>query len=236
MFRKVSFNSIPNELLTILVVVVVVAFILASYVLCPWLNKESVATLTGAVIGAVAVFFGNLQNQRAQKQLAENASREKASKIRLLIGQDLLNVALGLIGADKQLKAAIAQASANHQAESPLQELQELLPREMYFSKALIRQFVELRSDELEALITVLNGLDLTLRDINQSKHSRTKWDDKKLRESIRQDLVAIKFATAKITPELRAKIPPNSSHKLLTEIICDVLYDATDQSVYPSS
>ncbi len=63
LFRKVSFNSVPNELLTILEVVVVVAFILASYVLCPWLNKESVATLTGAVIGALAVFFGNLQNQ-----------------------------------------------------------------------------------------------------------------------------------------------------------------------------
>lgn len=232
MSRIFNFNSVPNELLTT-ILVVVVAVILAIYVPCPWLNEESVATLTGAVIGALAVFIGNLQNQRAQKQLAENASREKASKIRSLICQDLYNVALGLSSLRTTLSAAITSASAQQQTQSLNGNLQKYLPREMVCSNALIQQFIELRSDELQALIKVFNGLNLTRQQINDSKSPRYTKDNERLWWHTNQDLNAIKSAVEQLDPEFQITITGESSPKLLTTFISEQLAEPADKSRY---
>lgn len=139
----------------------------ASWGTLKYVQGESGAALAGALIGAFAVLVGNWINRRNELRRRNEHRAEQVKNIKTLIAAELVNVAFGLIGAERTLSGYVSsfQAGAASQARCDLTYLSpRLMPRTTNLSGELL--LLEVR--DIDVLATLESNMAITRRNMDE--------------------------------------------------------------------
>jgi hypothetical protein len=177
------------------------------------------ATLAGALFGGAAVLLGNWIGRFKERLRASEDLEHRRDRLKALITSELVNVAVGLLGADEILDAARATLQSTGGTLSP--ELTSYLPRDMPFTFGLGVELCIFDRPVIDAIVTLRSNLAITRESMEEiSNREAGAW-----RLQIMQVLNALRF-TMDIAAQCFELIAPK--HQLTrddkSELFSDVL------------
>ena len=123
--------------------------------------------LAGALFGGAAVLLGNWINRVNSRHQNFCEIEERREKLKALVGAELVNVAVGLIGAKNLMDAAIVSAVAQGSVATQL-DMGRYRPRAMPFTDSLGTELLILEHRAIDALTTLRSNLAITTREMDE--------------------------------------------------------------------
>ena len=145
-------------MIDVAVFIVTVGFGLVIAVCRPWgLDQASAATLAGALFGGAAVLLGNGLNRWEDWR----KRKDRVKSLKTLIAAELVNVACGLLTAQKIMDTAITSGREGGDIETP-PHWSLYWPRPMPFTRGLGVELLALDQPAIDALTTLRSNLATT--------------------------------------------------------------------------
>lgn len=153
------------------VVLVVASVVVFRFGKCYGMSDGLVGGLMSSLIGAAAILSGVLFD-RQERQADDSKSKEEShQKLKLLITAEMVNVAAGLMGAQRFVDAAISVTASAPSV--PSADFLRHLSRPMPFTENLGIELLTLSKRELDVLTTLRSNLMTAdaslLRDVERS-------------------------------------------------------------------
>lgn len=168
-----------------------------------------VATLVGALIGAAAVFAGNWINRLNESLRAATELEARRTQMKTLITAELVDVAAGLIGAHRYIRAAL---SAVQSSGGTVQlDVSRYSPREMAITDRLGSDLLLLELPALDALATLRANLAITRRQMEDAgDREGGAWltDIAGLATGVRHTIEVLAGTFAHIAPTRQLQLP----------------------------
>lgn len=179
------------------------------------------ATLAGALIGGAAVLLGNWLNRSNEHARSAESLEQDRAKLKTLITAELVDVAVGLIGAAEFVDAAQRQIEAAGGAVTL--DLSQHLPRDMPFTFSFGEKLCVLEQPAIDALSVARSNLTITRKIMAEySGQVEAGWLRITSLENglwFTMDIVAQCFE--RIAPDRKLRMPGKSA-QLASEILRD--------------
>ena len=190
------------------------------------LEADMWGTLVGAMLGASAAMLG-AKLERSQSNTDRKAEEDvRRKKVKTLVAAELVNVAAGLLDANRVLRAAVRQIEATRQPVQGYDMTATIRP--MPFTDSLGTDLLVLSEPELDVICALRSNLAITqqtMRDIMDEHEHFTLLPATNLRNSVAHDMEILAQAFDALAPTRKLPFegkPPELVANLLRRLAAD--------------
>lgn len=187
----------------------------------PWgIEKDSAASLAGALFGGAAVLLGNVINRLNDRLKQSQTKTKQIENLKALIACELIDVALKLIHAKEFIDKAYNNFKNGHQAVTGF-DLNRYKPPQMPFTMSLGTKLLDLETEAIDAIMILKSNLGSTInlmdKITDQNRYGLLEADN--LSKSLENDMGILSTAFKHIAPDRKFKLK-NGDLQLVIDIL----------------
>lgn len=187
----------------------------------PWaLDPASAAALSGAMYGGAALLLGNWINRVSEWRRTTAEAAQRVEKLKALIAAELVDVAIGLMGAKQLMDAAINSLTAGGPASTSL-DMIRYRPRAMSLTEGLGSELLVLETAAIDALVTLSTNLSITRQAMDEVTQAANPGllRTTQLSNGLGHDMTVLSQTIQHVAPDRKLQMP-GKEPELLSRIL----------------